>query len=246
MDACCNFDEWLIDLKRCARYSWPRPIGQSPNAIAVLRGQTAADPYGWLRAVLGAAWVPATPEDEASYLLMLDSALLDRVVSRTEGKQLVAAAEAAGLSRATVIRLHHDYLRAIAKEALEDGVVTDAERRALDAVAAALGFGIPYVEEALAWAAADSAESNRTSGFALRRGDRVVFTGEMNRGRDEWVATICAAGLTSGAVTKSTRIVVAAGPDSMSSKAAKARSYGIPVVGEEVFDRLFNQYYSKN
>ena len=240
--ACCSFDEWLSELKRCATYPWPSRIRETVSAVAVLRGQTAADPYIWLRSVLGAAWIPATPEDEASYLLMLDNALLDRVISRTEGQQLVSAAQAGGLSRSTVIRLHHDYLRSIATEALEDGVVTDAERADLEMVAAALGFGAPYVEEALAWATAASADSRRTAGFALRPGDRVVFTGDMKRERSEWVARICAAGLSSGGITKSTRLVVAADPDSLSSKAAKARSYGIPVVGEDAFERMFNDF----
>jgi DNA polymerase III subunit epsilon len=33
-----------------------------------------------------------------------------------------------------------------------------------------------------------------------------------------------------GGVTKSTKVVVAADPESLSGKAGKARSYGIPVV----------------
>lgn len=65
---------------------------------------------------------------------------------------------------------------------------------------------------------------------------------EMNRERDEWVSTICAAGLASGGVTKSTRLLVAADPDSKSGKAAKARQYGIPVVGEATFEKIFAKY----
>jgi DNA polymerase-3 subunit epsilon len=176
-------------------------------------------------------------------MVMLDSALLDREISRSEGKQLLATAEAAGLSRGTVARLHQDYLRSVAKEALADGVVTDDERTELNAVANALGLGVPYVDEALAWAAADKpAAVDESTAFALRPGDRVVFTGEMNRERDEWVSTICAAGLASGGVTKSTRLLVAADPDSQSGKAAKARQYGVPVVSEAAFEKIFAKY----
>ena len=70
----------------------------------------------------------------------------------------------------------------------------------------------------------------------------VLFTGEMVKGRDAWVSTIAAAGLASGGVTKSTRLLVSADPDSLSGKAAKARSYGIPVVSEEAFERMFRVF----
>jgi DNA polymerase-3 subunit epsilon len=174
---------------------------------------------------------------------MLDNALLDRSISRSEGKQLLATAEAAGLSRGTVTRLHQDYLRSVATEALADGVVTEGERMELNTIANALGFGSPYVDEALAWAREELRDKKTDcGGFSLRPGDRIVFTGEMTRTRDEWVSAISAAGLATGGVAKSTRLVVAADPDSLSGKAAKARQYGIPVVSEEAFERFFLNY----
>jgi len=237
--------EWYADLNRSATFAWPGCRGHA-SPTAVHRGQAVADPYAWLRSVLSAAWIPANPEDEASYMLTLDNALLDREISRSEGKQLLATAEAAGLSRGTVARLHQDYLRAVATEALADGIVTDDERAELDTVATALGLGAPYVDEALAWAAANKPTAvDESASFALRPGDRVVFTGEMNRGRDEWVSLICAAGLASGGVTKSTRLLVAADPDSLSGKAAKARQYGIPVIGEAAFEKIFAKYRTR-
>jgi DNA polymerase-3 subunit epsilon len=41
-------------------------------------------------------------------------------------------------------------------------------------------------------------------------------------------------------MSKTTKLVVAADPDSQSGKAAKARSYGIPVVSEAAFARLLS------
>lgn len=241
---CGDTAEWFTDVQRAAAYPWPAPLGHTSHVAAVLRGQTAANPQEWLSAVLRAAWIPGSPEDEAAYLLMLENALLDRSISRTEGRQLIEVAEAGGLRSASVERLHRDYLRAVAQEALEDGVVTDAERRELADVAGALGCGAHDVDDALTWAAVHTASGKTTPGFALQPGDRVVFTGDMNRGRDEWIAAITAAGLTSGGVTKSTRVVVSADPDSLSRKAAKARTYGIPVVSEDAFERMFAQYRS--
>lgn len=243
VNGCRTASEWQNDMALSAGFSWPAPFGVASNGHAVQRGQAFADPHSWLREVLQAAWIPGTTEDEASYLLVLDNALLDRAISRSEGKQLIAAAEGAGLSRATVGRLHHDYLRAVAVEALADEVVTDDERRDLEGVAAALGLGIPYIEEALAWAATCAPKPDGgNAAFQLRPGDRVVFTGETKRSRDDWIAAICSAGLTSGGVTKSTRLLVASDPDSLSGKAVKARQYGVPVVGEEAFERIFSAY----
>ncbi|WP_409429058.1 exonuclease domain-containing protein [Mycobacterium sp. SMC-11] len=241
MASCCDSVDWHEDIKRCAAYTWPAPSAPTRHVAAVLRGQASTDPHEWLRTVLQASWISGVPEDEAAYLLVLESALLDREVSRTEARQLVDTAAAAGLGRGTLERLHRDYLRSIAREALVDGVVTAAERDDLTCVAAAVGLTDHDVAEALEWAAANSAEAKR-SRFALRTGDRVVFTGDMTCSRDEWIAAIVAAGLTSGGVTKSTRLVVAADPDSLSGKAVKARAYGIPVVGEDAFERMFAQY----
>jgi DNA polymerase-3 subunit epsilon len=241
MAMCCDTDAWRDDVKRCAAYAWPTPFGAITNVAAVLRGQGSAHPNEWLRTVLRASWVPGHPEDEAAYLLMLEKALLDRSISRTEGRQLVDAAEAAGLRRETIDRLHHDYLHNVAQEALADGVVTDAERGDLVSVATALGFDTREVDKALKWAATHAA-ARQAPEFALRPGDRVVFTGEMKRDRHDWVAAIVGAGLSSGGVTKSTRVVVAADPDSLSGKAAKARAYGVPLISEDAFERMFTQY----
>lgn len=241
MATCCDTVDWHDDIERCAAYAWPTPSVPTRHVAAVLRGQNNADPQEWLRTVLQASWIPGIPEDEAAYLLVLEHALLDREISRTEARQLVDTAAAAGLTSATVQRLHQDYLRSVAREALADHVVTEAEREDLMGVATAVGLTARDVDEALAWAATHVDEA-KVSGFALRPGDRVVFTGDMARSRDEWIADVTAAGLTSGGVTKSTRVVVAADPDSMSGKAAKARSYGIPVVGEAAFERMLAQY----
>ncbi|ULN53029.1 exonuclease domain-containing protein [Mycolicibacillus parakoreensis] len=242
LTACSGAAEWLSDVQRSAAYRWPAPNGCPSHGAPVLRGQVSSVADEWLPTVLQAAWVPGNPEDEAAYLLMLESALLDRSISRTEGRQLVDTAEAARLSSATVRRLHLDYLRSVAVEALDDGVVTETERRDLNAMAESLGMPPEQVDEALAWAAGHTESVPRSSEFALRPGDRVVFTGETDRDRGEWIATVVAAGLTSGGVTKSTRLVVAADPDSLSRKATKARSYGIPIVSEAAFDRLFHRY----
>ncbi|KAA2256930.1 hypothetical protein F0L68_25885 [Solihabitans fulvus] len=77
-------------------------------------------------------------------------------------------------------------------------------------------------------------------GLRLRRDDLVVFTGEMAEPRDVLVARALASGLrvNSGYVTRQTRLLVAADPDSLSSKARRAQAYGVPIVTEDGFDRM--------
>ncbi|MDR7304236.1 exonuclease domain-containing protein [Haloactinomyces albus] len=76
----------------------------------------------------------------------------------------------------------------------------------------------------------------------LTAGDLVVFTGETHRPREVWEQRAQAAGLTvQGHVTKRTRLVIAADPDSQSLKARKARDYGIPIVTEDAFTELIGQ-----
>jgi DNA polymerase-3 subunit epsilon len=88
---------------------------------------------------------------------------------------------------------------------------------------------------------AERAKAPAHAAFELARGHQVVFTGELSVPREQWVQRAEAAGLKHGGVNKNTRIVVAADPDSQSGKAAKARSYGIPVVTEAAFERLINK-----
>ncbi|GAA3220451.1 exonuclease domain-containing protein [Oerskovia jenensis] len=78
--------------------------------------------------------------------------------------------------------------------------------------------------------------------FALARGDEIVLTGAMSRPREDWEREARAAGLTPWPnVTKRTRVVIAADPDSLSGKARTARRYGIPVVSESVLEELLGR-----
>lgn len=236
--------DWHHDASMSAAFPWPAftPVINTPPSAHRRTAGSAQD--SWLEKVLSAAWIPGDNEDEASYLVTLDRALLDREISVTEGRELLTTAQEAGLSGETVERLHLDYLRSVAAEALADEIVTAEEREDLHTVAGLLGLPEIAVDQVLEWATAHAAPVSG-GGFALEPGDRVVFTGEMTKGRSEWINEIVAAGLVSGGVTKSTKVVVSADPDSMSGKAKKARTYGIPVISEDAFARFFADYASR-
>jgi len=176
---------------------------------------------------------------------VLDSALIDRYLSASEQDELLDTASDLGLTVEEVIRLHRQYLAALASIAWADGILTQDERADLRCTAEILGLSNADVEGALAAAREKSPSPDHQGGadwghFRLTRGDLVVFTGEMAIMREEWHARATAAGLkiNGGNVTKSTRLVVAADPDSLSGKARKARDYKIPIVTEAAFTQL--------
>lgn len=176
------------------------------------------------------------------YLAVLDRALLDRHLSVSEQDALLELAESLGLSLATAMELHRRYLVALAQVAWADGVVSDVERRELLDVAGMLGLTAGDVETALTDAGRGQ-EPPKWGRFRLTPGDTVAFTGQMNGPRDEWERRAAAVGLTvtPGGVTKRTRLLVSADPDSLSGKAGKARQYGIPIVTEDAFAKLLER-----
>lgn len=186
--------------------------------------------------------LPRTHQPVADrYLDALDKALLDRHISATEADALVAVAESLDLGRSEVFVLHEHYLQALATVAVMDGVVTAEERHDLETVAALLGLNVANVDHFLRLAqhvtGVVGAQPATVAGcFQLAAGDIVVFTGQMDEPRETWEARADAARLSVGdRVTKKTRLVVAADPDSMSGKARQAHKYGIPVVHPAAF-----------
>ena len=77
-------------------------------------------------------------------------------------------------------------------------------------------------------------------GLTLHPGDKVVLTGQMQRGRAEITAQAQAAGLRMTTSVSRKTTVVAADPDSLSGKAEDARALGIPVVNERTFMRVLH------
>jgi DNA polymerase-3 subunit epsilon len=185
--------------------------------------------------------VPDVPHAD-EYVAVLDRALLDRHLSVSEQDALLELAESLGLSFDVAMGLHRRYLTALAQAAWEDGVVTEVEREDLHEVAGLLGLTPGDVAEALATAQAGQ-QLPAWGRFRLVAGDTVAFTGQMNGLRDEWEHRAASVGLTvtSGGVTKQTRLLVAADPDSLSGKAGKARKYGIPIVTEDAFGRILER-----
>lgn len=210
-----------------------RTRAQSGSAAAAVRDGV------WLNQL--ATGVPVVGEPNVDeYLDLLASAMLDRELSVHEINGLTTCAEELGIGRDEARVLHAGFVRQLAVLAWADGTVTDDEREELHSVASALGVDAGEVDRLL-----DSPVHASTAGvdreLHLSPGDRVTFTGETELPRAVWEARATDAGLDVGGVKASSVLVVAADPDSLSAKAEKGRSLGVPVVTEAGFARLLGE-----
>ncbi|OFS24054.1 exonuclease domain-containing protein [Corynebacterium sp. HMSC04H06] len=214
----------------------PGQVGAAQPAALLTRDDAAKateEPQAWL-ARLAQLLPPAGGAEEETYRGHLAAALADKKLSASELKTLEASALEAGLGLQDVLDIHEDFLRQLAVEAWLDGVVTPAEQQVLNELAAQLGLPDELVGELLARPVTGEA----TVGVHLAPGDRVTFTGALDLPRETWESRARAAGLDVGGVTKRSVLVVSANPDSMSGKAKKARSLGVPIVDEKTFGQL--------
>ncbi|WP_065388569.1 exonuclease domain-containing protein [Saccharomonospora iraqiensis] len=232
------------DQYRFVSRSWPRlPLG----VVAPVR----RTPVGRKEPHFLARLVERLPRDEEprvdAYFSLLDEALLDRRISGSEADALVELACSLGMDKGDVVAVHHSYLRELARAAWADGTVTDAERSDLDTVATLLGLNDRVAatvldEERPTGAGGSDARAEVTvGGLNLRPGDRIVLTGEMRHGRHVLTERAEACGLrVTGSVSGRTRVLVAADPDSQSTKARRAHALGVPIVDEHALVRALD------
>lgn len=238
---------WAETMELATAATWPQiPVS---DVACVRRGFAAEREVPFLTRLVDHLPRSAETWEREQYLALLDRALLDRVVSLREQAALAEAACELGIDRPTALKLHRSYLSALARAAWADGVVSDAELSDLNAVADLLSLSPGDVEAALGTSAPALQAQSMTGApvvepprFRLSAGDLVVFTGDMDRPRDEWISRAANAGVISHpTVTKKVALVIAADPDSLSGKARKAAGYGIPIVTEHSFSGMLDE-----
>ncbi len=235
---------WQPTLSWSRAYAWPAFQGHVPEFRLHQRG-AGVEPRRdeWLDRIVSRMPRAAVPKVD-DYLAVLEMAMLDGFLAEHEKEALVATARHSGLTRGQVIDVHGSYLVTLAMVALDDNVVTTAERVELDRAAAMLGLRRSDVDDALDEAERQLSDQSldtallQMCGLKLSRGDRVVFTGELSLPRSEWEAAARQLGLVPGGISQGTAVVVAGDPNSLSGKAVTARSYGIPIVTEDLFIKL--------
>jgi DNA polymerase III subunit epsilon len=212
---------WEFDVSSAADW-FPREAAHAPRRHFVERIATTAAP------------IHASGR-ELDYLGILDRALLDGHLSRTEEQELVDVASSLGLPRTAIEHLHRSYLHRMIAAAWADGVLTHDELRELETLAGALGVtDVTFGEPTLPPITAPPVSSRLAGGsFVLERGDTVVLTGDMSHPRDAWAGYLAGLGILMAAgASKKVKLAVAADPDSQSGKARRARELQIPIVTE--------------
>lgn len=209
---------------------------------------------GYIQALVSrlppAAVETASHDAAMAYMNLLDRALEDRNMEESEGQSLVDVAIQWGLAFDHIKAIHGDYLRRLVRAANADGVVTAREQEDLRLVARLLGFE-DFSQEQLVALIQSMANDRREEAPALPAGDslrgkRVCFTGDAlcrlnGTPITRELATSLAEqqGLTVvESVTKQLDILVVADPHTQSTKAKKARQYGLRVIHEPEFWRM--------
>ncbi len=177
---------------------------------------------------------PTSDEKLVAYLLLLNMAMQDLVISKEEEAELNHWAEDLGVSSAQVQILHQGYLDSFIQAALRDGVITLQEREMIELVANALR--LPVVIP-------DSPQLIQANEDSLSVGKRVCFTGEAfgfsgnTIQRSDLEALAAKVGLhpVKDVTKKGCDILVAADEATMSGKAKRAKEWGIPVISVEKF-----------
>jgi len=234
MDVTAGLEEWGDYWLEAGRlgYSFPLPSVSSRGVAWKMRGQVLSEPQHFLERVSDPPLDVPAEGAELFYLDALDRCLLDRVISASEAAELVDLASDLGLSRKGVEALNRRYFDALVARAWSDGVLSDAEKSDVLTVASLLAIDF---DSSTVFAEPEEPESGWVpSAFTLDPGDLIVLSGEMSVERSIWEDRLSAAGFVPHPrVTKKTKLLVTADPDSLSGKAQQARKYGIPVVGED-------------
>lgn len=246
----CAEDRRLLDNHRLTKIVWPSvPALHTQCYRREDATRMQAEPPGFLQRLATKIHhdVDAETPNVLAYLALVDRILEDRIIDASEEDALVDAALNLQLSKAQLDSAHGTYLHNLAVLALADGVVSDAERRDLHAVARLLGQDDSQLDGVLETAAAQLASTNPGHTESIDEsefwGQRVCFTGEIQSTisgrpitRDIAEAIATQAGLDiANTVTQNLDILVVADPHTQSGKAKKARKYGTRILSEAVF-----------
>lgn len=227
-----------------------------PAGASVRRSNTAPvapqpdTPHSFLADVVERLPAVAFPDPAtAEYLFVLDRCIADRQISEDEADELLRIALNWGLTRPQVFEANHAYLLQLVGAALADHVVTADERSDLNHVASLLGLPVAAVDRAIHdvahWMNAPTVriEQAKPAPSGSLAGKTVCFTGEFTETvRGERITREVAESLASDAgmfvrpkVTKAVELLVLSDVNSMSSKAKKAREYGISLMSARDF-----------
>jgi DNA polymerase-3 subunit epsilon len=171
----------------------------------------------------------------AEYLNLLERALEDRRIDQSEADELIDLADRLVIPKSQLGAIHATYFSTLCEHALSDGSISPEEEFDLKSVADLLDIGD--------WREIVNVSSprshNKSTTIQIPAGTTICFTGSMKYSRQKCIAIATAAGLVNvDRVSKSLDILVVADPDSQSSKAMKAKKYGLRIIAATAFFEL--------
>ncbi len=207
-----------------------RPFSRTISRNAFESGQSQRSSR--IRKIMHSLEVPYGNSAEMSYMDALTSALSDLYLDSVEENSLREWAEYLGLDSNQVNKTHERYLVSFIDAAMRDGLVTEEEQNQINALSKILGVNITVKK---------SVESR--SNLRVKDGIRVCFTGsakgvngeEITREELEEIARNRGMIPVDSVTKKSCDLVVAADINSMSSKARKAKEWGISLMSVKEF-----------
>ena len=177
---------------------------------------------------------PTSDEKFVAYLLLLNMAMQDLVISQSEQSELDHWAIDLGITEEELKDLHKAYLDSFIQAVLRDGVITIQERELIESVGKALKLPVSIP---------DAPQPIQANEDHLSVGKRICFTGEASgfngriiiRGDLEALAAKVGLHPVRDVTKKGCDILVAADTSTMSGKAKKAKDWGIPIISVEKF-----------
>jgi DNA polymerase-3 subunit epsilon len=195
------------------------------------------DAIGRIRAFTKKVPFPTTDQKEVAYLLLLNMAMDDLVISPEESTELQKWAEELKITNSRLNQLHMNYFESFVQSALRDGIISEVEREVLTKIANALNLVVDIPQTPTILSGGED---------ALNAGSKICFTGtaitpngkQIARAELEAMASRVGLFPVSAVTKKGCDILVAADEASMSGKAQKAREWGIHVISVEKFITL--------
>lgn len=217
-----------------ALISYDSRINPIPTVKRKIFHKSDDDSLGRIQAFTKKVPFPTSDESEIAYLLLLNMAMDDLIISPAERNELAHWATELGISEARIQELHNSYLDSFIQAALRDQLISGIEKDLIARVGRALDL-VPVIPELK--------NPNVLRSTEISEGMKVCFTGTATNSlgneimRNDLEAMAAKIGLQPvGAVSKKgCDLVVAADVESMSGKAQKARGWGIHVISVEKF-----------
>lgn len=232
MDSCLSPETITNILEIGSELAWPE-LTQTNRAVCS-REDVHRVPQGDL-AEYGAKSRPrVVTAGENSFIALLDNVLEDAIVTVQESQELLDAATALGLSRERLQELRTEYFSRMVELAWADDRLTDSERASIQSVGEWMGIDGATISAALASPPLKAATG--LSAIQIPEGGAIVLTGEMAKPRSYYEDILVAKGFrVASSVSKKVSVLLVADPDSLSTKARKARELGIPIFEVDEF-----------